>query len=345
MQINEFANTLNERVNFFLKTKQNILPWPLYLKGLIILLSASFFYIQAMSDDIVWFDFLPYWTGKCFYFLCLGIGICLIGFGIFHDAGHGVYTKNKILNYCVRFIGNVVGGDGELWKMKHDTHHKETNIAGKDKDIEQQPFFRLSPYQSITWGHKYQHIYCFVLYSFLTINWFYVDDFKQFFKNIKQITIQQRFVFVIGKAIHFYLFLYIPFSCFGWIAVFYLFIMHVSCSLLMSFVFQMAHIVDGVEFYDTNTILDVKDPEWILHELSTTSNFAIDNSILTWFVGALNFQIEHHLYPGIPHIYYPEISIILRDTCREYDIPYNQIETFGKAIKSHIRFLKKLGKI
>ncbi|NBB75843.1 MAG: acyl-CoA desaturase, partial [Bacteroidetes bacterium] len=56
-----------------------------------------------------------------------------------------------------------------------------------------------------------------------------------------------------------------------------------------------------------------------------------------------NFQIEHHLFPKVCSIHYPEISRIVEKTANEFDIPYNHHETFREAVASHYRTLKKFG--
>jgi linoleoyl-CoA desaturase len=83
--------------------------------------------------------------------------------------------------------------------------------------------------------------------------------------------------------------------------------------------------------------------EWAIHQLQTTANFARNNRLINWFVGGLNFQIEHHLFPNISHIHYRKISHIVERTAREYGLPYNMKASFREAIRSHLRMLKALG--
>ncbi len=110
----------------------------------------------------------------------------------------------------------------------------------------------------------------------------------------------------------------------------------------MSTVFQMAHVVNGVEqpLPNKNNIIT---NEWAVHQLRTTANFAKDNKLLNWYVGGLNFQIEHHLFPNICHIHYPKIAPIVEKTALDFGIAYNTKSTFLNALKSHIKRLKELG--
>ena len=83
--------------------------------------------------------------------------------------------------------------------------------------------------------------------------------------------------------------------------------------------------------------------EWMIHQLKTTANFAKNSKLITWFVGGLNFQIEHHLFPNICHIHYDKISDIVRATVEEYGLIYNCHKTYLEAVYSHYRMLKQLG--
>ncbi|MDZ7719911.1 MAG: fatty acid desaturase [Balneolaceae bacterium] len=85
-------------------------------------------------------------------------------------------------------------------------------------------------------------------------------------------------------------------------------------------VFQLAHVVEGTDhpLPDEDNMID---EHWMIHEMVTTNNFARDNKALCWFVGGLNFQIEHHLFPRVCSIHYPAISPIVEKTADEFNIP------------------------
>jgi linoleoyl-CoA desaturase len=68
------------------------------------------------------------------------------------------------------------------------------------------------------------------------------------------------------------------------------------------------------------------------------------NKVISWFVGGLNYQIEHHLFPRVSHVHYPAISRIVMEKCREFNLPYNRYNTMSAAIASHFRVMKQLGK-
>ena len=73
-------------------------------------------------------------------------------------------------------------------------------------------------------------------------------------------------------------------------------------------------------------------------------NFSRKNKILSWYVGGLNFQVEHHLFTRICHVHYPRIAPIVKQTAEEFGVPYLEYRTFGDAFRSHIRLLKEYGR-
>jgi linoleoyl-CoA desaturase len=123
------------------------------------------------------------------------------------------------------------------------------------------------------------------------------------------------------------------------------FLMNAAMGLTLSLVFQLAHVVEITEF--ENVALDETkhiETAWAEHELKTTANFAMGNNVVSWFVGGLNFQIEHHLFPKVSHVHYPAISKIVMAKCKEFNLPYNKYDTMTQAVASHFRTMKSLGK-
>lgn len=118
--------------------------------------------------------------------------------------------------------------------------------------------------------------------------------------------------------------------------------MHGVLGITLALVFQMAHAVEEAEFPAPNDQNKMEN-EWALHQVNTTVNFAMDSSIISWLVGGLNYQVEHHLYPKISHIHYPQISKIVQKTCQDMGIQYHAFPTFAQALVSHFTYLKVVG--
>jgi len=114
--------------------------------------------------------------------------------------------------------------------------------------------------------------------------------------------------------------------------------------LVLSMVFQLAHTVEDADFPVPCAITSKLEDEWAIHQVRTTANFAIDNKVVSWLVGGLNFQIEHHLFPKISHVHYPAISKIVQQVCAEFDITYNNYARTRSAVVSHVMFLRQMGR-
>lgn len=342
-----FKTMLDERIDQYFK--QHAIAqrgnWKLYSKTIILLVSLFTVYGIILSIQPPTLISL---------ILCglLGFIQATIGFNVMHDAAHGSYSDNSRLNNFIAFLGgDLMGGSTFLWKIKHNIlHHTYTNIDGLDDDIAKYPIFRLSPHQGRRWFHKYQHIYSIPLYFFTTFNWILFDDYwKLVTKKINTTEIRtmktsDHVEFWLGKLINLSLFFILPIFVFGfWQALLGFFVMHAVLGLTLALVFQMAHAVEEAEFPEPNDQSKIEN-EWALHQVQTTVNFAMNNKVISWLVGGLNYQVEHHLYPKISHIHYPAISKIVRKTCSDLGITYHAFPTFWKALVSHFTYLKQVGR-
>jgi linoleoyl-CoA desaturase len=153
---------------------------------------------------------------------------------------------------------------------------------------------------------------------------------------LKMVTVKILYLFVfIGLPV-----LFTPFN--WWQVLIGFFVMHWVAGCILSTIFQMAHVVEGAEQLLPND-QGIIDEEWAVHELRSTSDFARNNFFLEYFVGGLNFQIEHHLFPNISHIHYRRIAPIVERTAKEFGFDYNLKPSFLEAFYSHVQRLKELG--
>jgi linoleoyl-CoA desaturase len=112
---------------------------------------------------------------------------------------------------------------------------------------------------------------------------------------------------------------------------------------IISIVFQLAHVVEDLNFPEPNPETKKIDNEWAIHQIETTANFATKSKLVSWYVGGLNFQVEHHLFPKISHIHYPQINQFVRETCEQFNLNYIEFPTMLGAVKSHLSHLKQIG--
>ena len=114
--------------------------------------------------------------------------------------------------------------------------------------------------------------------------------------------------------------------------------------ILLATVFQLAHVVEEAEFPMPDEQTGKMDTHWAVHQVQTTVDFARRNRVLSWLLGGLNFQVEHHLMSRICHVHYPALSKIVEEVCNEYGIRYNAHRTFWSALASHARWVRAMGK-
>jgi linoleoyl-CoA desaturase len=282
----------------------------------------------------------------------MGIGLAGIGFAISHDALHGAYSSNPRINALLGRSFDLLGANGYMWKITHNViHHTYTNIDGIDEDLTVSPLLRLSPGAPLRPVHKYQHIYGLAAYSMSTIFWVFIKDFKYFFqtdlgpyKNKKHPRGEWVNLFA-SKLVYYGWSIVIPLMVLdlSWwqFAIGYL-VMHLTAGFILGVVFQLAHVVEGPEYPVPDAAGRMEDA-WLVHEMETTANFARKSRLVSWYVGGLNFQIEHHLFPKVCSVHYPAISTIVKDTATKYGIPYYEQPTVMAAVRSHLTMLRKLG--
>jgi linoleoyl-CoA desaturase len=343
-----FASAVRQNVNNYFK-EQGISP-----KGNSTMAFKTAAMLSMYILPFLALLFIPMnpWIGIPLVIL-MGIGSAGIGMSVMHDAVHGSYSNNEKLNKNLGRTIYLLGNSVFTWKMQHNVfHHAYTNIEGFDDDIAGAKIMRLSEHAPLLKIHRFQHIHAFFFYGLLTIAKL-LKDFVQLWEFKKagvienRINVRNEYLKMIFVKIV-YLFVTIalpilvtPFA--WWQVVLGFFIMHWTAGSILSTIFQMAHIVEGAEQFQANE-QGVIEKDWAVHELLTTANFARNNRFLNWYIGGLNFQIEHHLFPKICHVHYSKISPIVEKTAQEFGIPYNVKPTFLKAFASHVRRLKELGR-
>ncbi len=287
--------------------------------------------------------------------LFLGINYSLIGFNVMHDGSHNSYSKNQKTNYGMALSLNAMGADAFMWKIKHCVlHHGYTNITGLDDDIDQNPYIRLHPKDPWRPLHPYQCIYGpLILYPQEYWHWVVVGDFRAYFtqkigtfkfkENNIVMSGKDHLAFWGGKLFHIAMMFILPLFVFDFsfleVIIGYL-AMTFTCGFFISIVFQLAHIGEASEFYSPE---EAKEISWEECQIRTTSNFGTNSKLLSWLLGGLNFQIEHHLLPHVSHVHYPALAPIVENLCKKYGWPYHNPPA-PKAVRSHIRYLYIMGK-
>ena len=286
--------------------------------------------------------------------IVMSFGLAGIGLSVMHDANHGAYSKRTWLNTLVGYSLNLIGASTFNWKMQHNVlHHTYTNVHGEDEDIISRGVLRLTPHTKWKSIYQFQHIYAWFLYGLMTLSWMFAKDFARIIKyhrnglaKKQKANIVKEWIILIGTKLFYvgYVFV-IPMlftSLMWWQVLLGIFIMHYIAGFMLSVIFQPAHIIEGTEFPlpDDERMLE---NNWAVHQLLTTTNFGNDSRWFSWYIGGLNFQIEHHLFPNVCHVHYRRISSIVKSTALEFNLPYHSAKSFMGALGGHLRLLRRLG--
>ena len=346
----DFSSTLNKRVmeHFQSKGKTRHANREMIIKT--VCMFAMYFVPYALIVTQVTTAWLP----VIILLVIMGLGLAGIGLSVMHDANHGAYSKKKWVNTLVGYSLNLVGANSFNWKIQHNVlHHSYTNVHEEDEDISPRGILRLDPHSTWRKIHRYQFIYAWFFYGLMTLVWLFFKDFQRIIRYHKMgltkthnANITREWFILIGTKIVYigYIFV-IPVvltSLLWWQVLLGVIIMHYIAGFLLAIIFQPAHVTEGTSYPlpdENNTLRN----SWAAHQLLTTINFGNTSRWFTWYVGGLNFQIEHHLFPNICHVHYRSIADIVKRTALEFGLPYRSIPTFASAIIGHGKLLKQLG--
>lgn len=319
--------------------------WKLYLKAYILIPLAIGLYVYLLLGS---------YHSVIGLLLAALLGLCLvcIAFNVMHDACHGSYSRRKWVNEFMGLSMNALGSNAFIWKIKHNViHHTYTNIDGVDDDLANSFLIRMCSTQRWRPMHRFQFIYVYFLYAISTINWMWGTDFVKYFSRkihntpINHFGLREDIIFWSSKLLYLFFYVAVPVYCVGWqgwLAGFL--VVHMVMGLALSIVFQLAHVVEKTAFEYAGDMPKVIPTEWAAHEVKTTADFAPDNKVISWLVGGLNFQIEHHLFPQVSHVHYPALSKIVRQQCELFGLPYHYYPTMREAVASHVRVMRRLGR-
>lgn len=347
----DFFSTLNQRVNEYFKSN-NISRYAntqMKVKTVFMftLYSAPYFLMITSTVTNGW--------GMLALCIAMGLGVAGIGLAVMHDANHGAYSNKSWINNAIGYSLNVMGAGAFNWKVQHNVlHHTYTNIHEVDEDISPRGILRMTPYSDWKFIHQFQHFYAWFLYGLMTLVWVVAKDFVRLVKYQKDGLVKKQkaditkewTILIATKLFYIGYIVVLPLAIldiawYQWLIGFIT--MHYLAGFILAIIFQPAHVIDGTE-YPLPDEEGKMDNSWAIHQLYTTTNFANKSTFFSWYVGGLNFQVEHHLFPNVCHVHYKQLSKIVQATTKEFGLPYKSEPRFIDAIVGHAKLLKELGK-
>jgi linoleoyl-CoA desaturase len=278
-----------------------------------------------------------------------GLSQLFLLLNIAHDTNHNALSKHRLVNQMFSYIFDLCGINSYIWRYLHNVgHHSNVNICGEDEDIIARGYIRLSPNTPRKLRHSYQHFYAWFLYGFSTLDYVLVKDIEYFFYTRYRMLRHtghrpsEYVALLVGKSVYFTYMLVLPVVVLHWppLLVLGAFIaMHFAMGFLAQLVFQTTHALDGSLFPHSKSEFD----NYTYHILATTSDYSTRSALAKFFLGGLNHHVAHHLCPGVCHTHYSELTRIVRETARQFDVPYREHATIWNALAEHFRLLKRLG--
>jgi len=277
--------------------------------------------------------------------ILLALGTTGIGINLMHDAAHGAYSRQPWVNRLLATSMNVIGADINIWREKHNRrHHLHVNTKNQDPDLHYMFLVRMNPYMKKYSVHKGWTIFVVLTYPLLTIGWVLFYDFYHFYKF--RLIYRGRggrmlVELIVSKATYLIAMIYLPYVLyqdFALVLIGFL-VHHLAMGSLMSLIFEVNHITEGVSHRDDLKPAASADWQW---QVRTTSNYTVSNPLAAWYLGGLNYQIEHHLFPGICSIHYPVVCETVKAHLEKNGLPYVSHGSYREALTEHLRFLSQV---
>jgi len=281
--------------------------------------------------------------------ICLGLSLCWVGTGIQHTANHGGLAKNTKLEYALGLLDDLaVGGSSICWRYHHNvSHHAYCNDVSKDADAHSSyPMIRLDSSQKLAPHHRFQWIYGPIMFCFLWIS-IQLADLQQLlsgafydveFRGTKPTEIVWN---VLLKVLHFWWIVVLPYQFHGLEVMLYPWMACFGCGgFALASMFIVSHNVDETKLIETSP--DAKG-DWAKQQILTSTSWG--GKLGCFLSGGLNLQIEHHLFPCLPHHLYPQVQVIVKEECKKLNMHYAGYDTLVGNWIDFIKFLYKMGQV
>jgi NADPH-dependent stearoyl-CoA 9-desaturase len=278
-----------------------------------------------------------------------------------HMALHGAYDRQgmppKLQSKSFRWKFPV---DEESWRYAHNTrHHPFTNIAGKDPDIHF-GIVRLTPETPHRWMHYVQLpvLMFFIIPNFSSSINSHVTglldaylgnglqsgtDFLQD-RSWKSIALAHRKAF--RKWLPYYAENYIFYPMlagpFFWKVMLGNYMADKMRDTYTGLTILCGHVGADVKSHESLSS-STNRGEWYIMQIEAAQNFKVSRP-LSILCGALDYQIEHHLFPRLPPNRLREVSRDIQACCERYGVHYTQ-DSWPQTLKKVFKQIAVLSKI
>ena len=339
-----FPKVLRRRLDRYfadqdLSPKANSAMWLKIASGLAVL-AGSWIALYAFRPGSWKFVALYLLGGLAQTFLLLNIA---------HDSNHNAISSRPFINKTLNYVFDLCGISSYMWRILHHRgHHSCINLQGEDDALSGRGIFRFTPHEPRSPLHRFQHIYALLIYALFSLDYVFFRDFQCFFFPTHDYLKRDRhplreyIILFAGKAFYLTYMLVLPVLVLRQspllVAGAFL-LVHVVVGLSVTLVFQTTHTIDTTYFPTDRNEFD----NAVYHIFATTADYATERPLVGWLAGGLNHHIVHHLCPFVCHTHYASLTRIVRETAKEFGVPYRQHPTMTRAVWHHLILLKQLG--
>lgn len=345
-----FYRTLSERVNqYFVDNKLDSKdPLPGLLRMVPVALVTALVY--AVVNQLLP---APWWAqllAAVVFGICQGLPLL----HVMHDSCHTAIGHNetwwKVLGRGA--LDWFAGSSMVSWQHQHVVgHHIYTNVFLADPDVPDHDGDprRLVNRQKQMWFYKYQHIYLPLVYGTLAMK-MRVDDIKEvwwrerdgpirvnwFSSPLVRILLTKVF-WATWRILIPLFYLGVPASTFWPLFA----ITEAVTGYWLAFNFQVSHVSVEAEWPLGTTPSDDIGYEWAVSQVRSSINYA-GGPIVDFLCGALNFQIEHHLFPCMPQFRHQQIAPRVAALFKKHGITYD-VRSYAEAAVLTVKNLHNVG--
>jgi linoleoyl-CoA desaturase len=268
-----------------------------------------------------------------------------------HTSAHYATSSKRWVNWTLQLIGYsfFIGLSATYWRHKHViVHHPTPNVVGLDDDIDLLPWMAINETEFAAsrglrrWWYRHQWMFLPIIINFNALN-LLVSSYRFLWSALRDPGERKPLHWIDLSLIgaHYAVFMFLPMLwfpplyCVGfWVIRYFL------AGWAIFIVFAPAHFPAEALFLsrgnkDRATYL--KNRDFVLLQCATTMNIRTSR-FGNFFCGGTDYQIEHHLFPGISHPHYPKMAPIVKQWCEAHGYPYRTVGFLEGFWKSWMTF-------
>jgi len=262
-------------------------------------------------------------------------------FNILHDGSHYGISVHPFVNEFLSKISNSWGlWNSNIWFYHHVVnHHSFTGEKKKDPDLYHlKPFLnKVANDRKLLLSNNVNWVFGFLTFfpgQFLGQGIFYiVSVLKNPIRIFGGIKMPNRNMYDLFDIVFMGLCIYCLYSGLYLPTIFYI--------ISLNFWYAI-NIIGDHDTYETAVENHYEGDDWLKLQICNSGNFLNGNILWTRLFGAINYQIEHHLFPNMSNVHYPTIAPIVKKFCKEKNIPYVNHTTLWGMYMSYLKMLKRV---